>query len=58
MTASEGLGLLIDLDISHANYQSLQNSLHSKNVSILPSLKRIKEEKENCIPKILLIQRL
>ena len=51
MTASEGLGLLIDLDISHANYQSLQNSLHSKNVSILPSLKRIQEEKDNCIPK-------
>ena len=46
----EAIGDMIQLGLSHDNYQHLLNKLKSKNASCYPSLDKVKEAKKRYIP--------
>ena len=46
----EAIGDMIQLGLSHNNYQYLLNKLKSKNASCYPSLNKVRDAKERYIP--------
>ena len=50
-SVEEAIGDMIQLGLSHDNYQYLLNKLKSKNASCYPSLNTVKEAKQGFIPK-------
>ena len=47
---SDALALMLRLDLSHAQYQSIKNVSDYQNAHFLPSLHVIQDEKEECLP--------
>ena len=50
LAPSDALALMLRLDLSHAQYQSIKNVSDYQKSHFLPSLHVIQEEKEECLP--------
>lgn len=50
MSASDGLALLIDANLSQTQYQMIRNRTVNCGVDVIPSYKNVREEKQKCLP--------